>query len=984
MPLEIEEHAMEYANKSYSIIINLEFNELLQRYLPEPYIVVIEEEGKLGKMRARATEVTVPTFNIILSTEWANKILQFAKELSLGGLEEKYCSKKRAQNTLIKLFQDKVVKNSILKFFDRRLNDFLMQLKEWEIPLIVGMERNVKMEELKISHASQSAEPVLRFEKTNLGIKYSLKLDTGMDKPWSPFQSDVHILSNDYPWIVSDYLLYKLDKINGNKLRPFLKNECIFIKNEMVYTYFEKFILQVAQKADIEAEGFDVIQYNEIEGCSLNSTYDFVNKELVLDVIFHYKDSSFSFSSQANNKTRISVSDNKKISIIQIKRNFERENEWVKHLMQLGLEKNLSKRFRLSDEEDELGMIQFLIRQREVLEDAGFRLENQHVEGKSVILDPQSIHLTSKADNDWFDIHGVIEVGGHRIPFAQLLEFVRDGNRFYPLPDDTFFLIPQSWMTKYEEIAKFGEKNGDKVRIRKSQYTFIEEVEELSGTVQKDIVIEAEVDYTPSPHLNAILRPYQLEGVKWLIAHQQNGLGACLADDMGLGKTLQTIAVLSYTKDRLKRNKKSSSQQLTLFGEAMLEEISPLRALIILPSSLVFNWYREIRKFNPTLHVCRFVGPQRKKLERTLDTFDVVLTTYHLVLRDVEKLKSTNWEYIILDESQMIKNKESKMFKSINELTCENKISLSGTPIENSLSDLWSQMEFINPKMLGEFSFFNTHYLKPIERHRDEDALAQLAKMVKPFILRRTKEEVAKDLPPLTESVEYVNLEKAQKEVYEKVKSATRNYLLGLDNADRSYKFHVFSALTKLRQIANNPVMVDEDYESGSEKMNYILSKMETLYRSGHKVLIFSSFTKLIDLYTQQCDENEWKYVTLTGDKTQKQRETSVQAFQNEEAIHFFFISLKAGGVGLNLTAADYVFILDPWWNPFAEKQAIARAHRIGQDKKVNVIRYIAKDTIEEKILALQERKKTISDDVINFKEESLDLDRGDLEFVLG
>jgi len=975
---------MKHENKSYSIIVNLEFNELLQRYIPEPYIFALEQDGTIGRMKARATDITVPTYNIILPEEQTAKIMDFSMQLSLAGLESKYCTKKRAQNDLIKLFQTKEVKDSILKYFDRRLNDMFNVLKEWDISLIVGIERKVRLEELKVSHADQSAEPVLRFEKTNLGIKYSLKLDTEQSIPWSPFQKDVHILSNGNPWIIADYKLYKLEKINGNKLKPFLKKEDIFIKNEMVFTYFEKFILQVAQKAEIEAEGFDVIQYNEIEGCSLNSTFDFVNKELVLDVEFEYKDSSFLNSSIANNKTRISVSDGKNISIIQIKRDFEKEAKWIAKLKELGLELNMSKRFRLADDEDQYGMIQFLIKHKAQLANSGFALQKQNIEGKPVSMDQQSIHLKSNVENDWFDIHGVVEVGKHRIPFAQLLESVRDGNRFYLLPDGTHFLIPLTWMTKYEEIAKFGEREGDGFRIRKSQYTFIDEVEELSGTVQMDIVIDTDIDYTPSPHLNATLRPYQIDGVKWLIAHQQNGLGACLADDMGLGKTLQTIAVLSYTKDRLKRNKASSAAQMTLFGAEMMEEVSPLRALVILPSSLVFNWFKEIKKFNSSLHTIRFVGAQRKKQIATLDTFDVVLTTYHTVLRDIELLKSINWEYVILDESQMIKNKESKMFKSINKLTCENKISLSGTPIENSLSDLWSQMEFINPKMLGEFSFFKKNYLTPIERYRDEDALSQLARLVKPFILRRTKEEVAKDLPPLIESVEYVELHKAQRDIYDKVKSATRNYLLGLDNADRSFKFHVFAALTKLRQISNNPIMVDDSYEGGSEKMDYILSKMETLYKAGHKVLIFSSFTKLIKLYTEECDQREWSYTTLTGSHTQKQREASVQQFQEKAEINFFFISLKAGGVGLNLTAADYVFILDPWWNPFAEKQAIARAHRIGQDKKVNVIRYIAKDTIEEKILALQERKKTISDDIINFKEESLDLDVGDVEFVLG
>ena len=557
---------MKQSSKSYVFIVNLEFSEILQRYLPKPYIAIQENDGTIGRMKAQGTEVTAASYNLIHTSDQSTKIIDLSNQLSLAGLESKYCTTKRTQNTLIKVFQTKEVKDSILKYYDRRFNDLMLYLKELDIPLIIDVERKVKLEELKIVHVANSVEPILRFEKTQLGIKYSLKIDVKEGAPWSPFHKDVHILTNDFPWLIADYKLYRLEKINGNKLKPFLKNESIFIKNEMVFTYFEKFILQVAQKAEIEASGFDVIQYDEIEECRLHSTFDFVNKELVLDVLFQYKDASFSYSSSSNNKTRVSVSDKKEISIIQIKRNFEEEEKCISRLRKLGLSMNMSKRFRLEKEEDQFGMIQFLIQQQEELTNSGFAMEKQYVEGKEIALVPQSIHLTSSADNDWFDIHGVVEVGEHRIPFAQLLEAVREGNRFYILPDGTHFLIPQTWMTKYEEIAKFGEKKGDSVRIKKAQYTFIDEVDELSETVRKDIIIDTEIDYTPSPHLNATLRPYQLEGVKWLIAHQQNGLGACLADDMGLGKTLQTIAVLSYTKDRLKRNKASSPQQMTLFG----------------------------------------------------------------------------------------------------------------------------------------------------------------------------------------------------------------------------------------------------------------------------------------------------------------------------------------------------------------------------------------------------------------------------------
>ncbi len=977
---------MHSETKSYAIIINLEYNELLTRYLPEPYIVKVDYGHTLGSLRAKATTITIPSYNIIIDQSSSEKVVKLTDLLALTAIEEKFTTKKRNQNTLAKVMLVPEVRDLLLKYYDRLSSELFVYLRERCIPLIVDIVRKTRLENLKIVAAPNPIIPLLRFEKTQTGIKYALKLNNQHSAPWSPNTRDVHILTNHNCWIIVNYVIYQLKEINGNKLKPFLKNNHIFIKNDMVITYFEKFIIEVAKKSEIEAIGFEVMQTDEIKDCTISTSYDFISDEMVLDLIYKYDGAEFSLGNPAQNRTKLNISDDKQITISQVKRNRPHEERWLQKLLKKGLKVNHTKKIKLEDEEN-LGLIQFLIRNKDAIAESGFEVDAPVINGKEVSLEKQSISLRSSQNADWFDIHGVVKIGDDSVPFAHLLQYIKNTDRYYPLENGTFFLIPKSWMAKYEELAKFGIKDGDHVKIRKSQYSFLEEIEELSSTIKQSISEQKEVEYKQSPNLNAKLRPYQEAGVRWLINHQENGLGACLADDMGLGKTLQTIALLSYTKDKNRdnkpKNKKSSAGQLTMFAAEMKEEVNPLQALIILPSSLVFNWKEEIKKFNKTLHVLEFIGTKRRKSWDSLDKFDVILTTYHTVLRDIDKLKTLNWEYVILDESQMIKNKESKMFKAINEIPAENRLSLSGTPIENSLSDLWSQMQFINPEMLGSFSFFKAHYLNPIEKHQDTDALAQLANLIKPFILRRTKEEVAPDLPPLTEQIEYISLEKAQLDVYDKVKSATRNYLLGLDDSDRAYKFHVFAALTKLRQIANDPFMVDIEYKGGSEKKKHILSKMEEVKKSGHKVLIFSAFTKLITIFQNECETNGWNYVSLTGKDNQKQRKASVDAFQTDEKVSFFFISLKAGGTGLNLTAADYVFILDPWWNPFAEKQAIARAHRIGQEKPVTVIRYIAKETIEEKILKLQKRKTDLSNDIIHFDEEKLSLEKTDFQYLL-
>jgi non-specific serine/threonine protein kinase len=407
-----------------------------------------------------------------------------------------------------------------------------------------------------------------------------------------------------------------------------------------------------------------------------------------------------------------------------------------------------------------------------------------------------------------------------------------------------------------------------------------------------------------------------------------------------------------------------------------------LMALIIVPASLIFNWEEEIIKFCPKFSFYSLAGSTRHTQKNLLDQFDVVLTTYQTALRDISDLGKFSWQYIILDESHMIKNRESKIFKAVNQLNTVHKISLSGTPIENSLADLWSQMQFINPDILGTFSFFKKHFVLPIQQQQDEGALQQLRLMVEPFILRRRKQDVAKDLPEISSQIEYVPMTPAQEKMFEEEKSAARNYLLAISEETPDFTFHVLSSLLRLRQIANHPKLLDELSEVDSGKFNHVQEQINSVLASGHKVLIFSSFTSHLDLFSKVFDEYGRPYCLLTGKTSQKKRKEQVHLFQEDAKNQVFLISIKAGGTGLNLTRADYVFILDPWWNPFVEEQAIARAHRIGREQPISVIRFISKNSIEEKIILLQARKKILAAELIEGSEQ-VKLAKEDLRFLL-
>jgi SNF2 family DNA or RNA helicase len=393
-------------------------------------------------------------------------------------------------------------------------------------------------------------------------------------------------------------------------------------------------------------------------------------------------------------------------------------------------------------------------------------------------------------------------------------------------------------------------------------------------------------------------------------------------------------------------------------------------SLIVVPNSLVFNWYNEARKFTPNLKILVYTGINRIKNAKYFFSYDLVITTYGTVRVDLDIVKEFKFNYIILDESQSIKNATSQVSRAVKQLHAARRLVLTGTPIENSVQELWSQMAFVNPGLLGSLQSFTERFVYPIEKQKDIIKMQQLKAIINPFILRRTKDQVAKDLPAKMEQVVYCEMGTEQAEQYEKVKSYYRNEIIKSLREMGVSKSHftLLQGLTKLRQIANHPRLVNPDFVGECGKFNEVIAMAETALAEGHKVLLFSQFVSQLTIYREWMEKQKIDYCYLDGSMTNEARQKMVNRFQEGE-VPFFLISLKAGGFGLNLTKADYVFMIDPWWNPAVERQAIDRAHRIGQTQNVFIYKFITKDSIEEKILALQEKKKLLADNIIETDE---------------
>ncbi len=914
------------------------------------------------------------------------RLMRIAEQIQPAALEKYFNKNKKKTEPLAALYTDEVLKGQIQQYVHRRMNDLLALVQKHRFLVSREAERRTLVKDVLLTIENVPLEPLLTFRRLPEGsISYRLRLRDGQGTSWEIHTRDVVPVTNQEPWVIVDYHLYRLAHINGHMLLPFQKKSEVRVPAAQVKTYFQKVILKAAARVDhLEAEGFELVRHDADPVCRLEAYHDIFKGTWALAVYMDYPGASFPCFDPRKERTSLEFgNDDNNIRVVKVQRRPEAEAAYLNVLRQLGLEQGHGSQF-IAPCDDPLHLLQWLCTHRVSLEEQGFRVVAPQTDIGPIALHEARIVWETHQGNDWFDLRGKISAGEYCITFAQLAPYIQQGNRFYPLPDGTVLLIPQEWMSRFSHLALMGKKQGDTWRLLKSQRNLLSDaLPELFSSAKPTDKPPAEI-LQPAT-LQATLRPYQLQGFQWLAQHYHDNLGACLADDMGLGKTLQTIAALLYVKAQkpAEAQTASGSAQLSLFQPVVDDFFQPLQALIVLPASLVFNWQQELAQFAPSLHVLPYTGTNRLKDIRLLARYDVVLTTYQTALRDCELLTKIEWEYIVLDESQQIKNKDSQIFKALGQLRARHKISLSGTPIENALSDLWAQMQFINPDLLKSFHFFKEHFIIPIEKQQDEAAKTRLRSLVAPYLLRRTKEEVAKDLPHLHRQVFYCEMTPPQEKLYEEEKSKARNYLLEHYHPnDAQYLAIVHQTLMRLRQLVNHPGMILNDYTHDSGKFNQIMGAWDTIQKAGHKVLFFSSFVKYLNRFAQQWDEKGQPYSMLTGLHNAAQRKAEIQRFEHDPAVQAFLISIKAGGTGLNLTAANYVFILDPWWNPHVEEQAIARAHRIGQDKPVIAIKFITRNSIEDKILQLQERKMQLAEDILATA-NNMKIRKDDLDFLL-
>jgi superfamily II DNA or RNA helicase len=601
----------------------------------------------------------------------------------------------------------------------------------------------------------------------------------------------------------------------------------------------------------------------------------------------------------------------------------------------------------------------------------GWRVE---AEGR-VFRAPRDMQMRVSSGVDWFELHARVDFGDDvTANLQELLAALHRGEGTVVLDDGTRGLVPEEWLKRYAGIAQFGEAEGDHVRFRPSQTALLDALLASQPAIAVDeAFVRARaalqsfngiVPSDPPSSFTGTLRDYQRDALGWFTFLRKFGFGGCLADDMGLGKTVMVIALLEARRlGRVKARKKHQP------------------SLAVLPRSLVFNWMEEARRFAPELTVLDATGAARDL--RQVDEFDLVLATYGTLRRDIAVLKDVEFDYVILDEAQAVKNPATAASKSVRLLKGQHRLALSGTPIENHLGELWSLFEFLNPGFLGTAAAFKSATIGRPQSEPEE--LAILARAVRPFILRRTKEQVAPELPERSEQTIHCDLEGPQRKLYEQLRAHYRQSLLARiskTGINRS-KIQVLEALLRLRQAACHPALVDETRRGDSSaKLDVLVPRLTEVVAEGHKALVFSQFTSFLALVRERLDAEGITYAYLDGQT--RERAIPVARFQEDPACPVFLISLKAGGLGLNLTAAEYVFLLDPWWNPAVEAQAIDRAHRIGQERHVFAYRLIAKDTVEEKVAELQQSKRDLAEAILSADAGLIrDLKAEDVEWLL-
>jgi len=752
---------------------------------------------------------------------------------------------------------------------------------------------------------------------------------------------------------LSDDVMYLWQKAEDVlQAEKFLKEGNIQLSKDNWAEKMKKIILPLTKDYQVE---FDKSLIREVKSgepdvkLQLQERGDY----LVFQPVFNYK----GFETKPTDKENITIPDGDKILIIE--RNLEAEENFLKKL------ESLHSMFVRPDE----NKTNLVLKGVDVLRNNWFFLFVDAMnEMKVPVFGFEALrnfrfntarpntHIHVSSGLDWFDAKVEIEFGEQRVGIDEIKTALVNKQSFVQLGDGTLGILPDEWLKRYSLLFKVGDGRTDQLRLSKYHMSVIDELYENRD--EKELSFELDEKYerlkefknipeTAAPeHLQPILRPYQVSGFQWLNYLNDVGWGGILADDMGLGKTVQALSMLHHYK----------------------EINGSLKALVVCPTTLIYNWRNEVQKFAPALSFHIHHGSVRSRKVEELEKHNIVITTYGTLRSDIQVLLKMNFDYVILDESQAIKNPASKVTRAASLLNAKNRLCMSGTPLQNNTFDIFAQMNFLNPGLLGNMEFFRNEFATPIDKFGEQEQKEHLRKLLFPFILRRTKEQVAKDLPEKTETILFCEMEKEQRKVYEAYRNSFREKILGTidqQGIGRS-QLTILQGLMKLRQICDSPAILNEEekYPNHSIKLDELAREIEENI-GDHKALIFSQFLGMLALIKKKLIKDNIPFEYFDGSTSAPDREKAIQNFQNNDDCRVFLISLKAGGVGLNLTAADYVYIVDPWWNPAVEQQAIDRTHRIGQTKNIFAYRMICVDTIEDKILELQERKRKLASELI-------------------
>jgi len=783
----------------------------------------------------------------------------------------------------------------------------------------------------------------LKFRWEKVGNKYILK--TNLDKENLIFASDI------FEYSPSENVLYQIEpEINEYLLKSFLNAQPLDKeKTAKLYFFLKEFGFDI-EKPDFAEE----IEIKEKPVPVLKINY---NKEKnFITIKFKVKYGNYYFTPFSEEKSFI----HEKLKEITVVRDLKKEEIYEKRLKNTNLRNIIfsSKRYFIDLEGSYLEeLYQFLENDIQQLKSEGWEIEyeTELPEFGSGEIDFE----IEEEDNWWFDVSLKIKLGNEEIDLLPILKNILQNYDVKRLPETIFVRHNENRILRIKRndiqpvintiLNLYGKKDTENLKISKAEIHLIEDRlinNEKIRNLKTKLTNFKKIQKISQPKgLKAKLRDYQVEGISWINFLYEYGFNGILADDMGLGKTIQVLSFLQYLKENKKLNKPS---------------------LIVIPTTLISNWEREIQKFTPDLKFITIYGKDRKKLIENIKDKDIVLTTYSLIQRDYELYKDKQFLYLILDESQKVKNPKTKTYKAVKNIKAEHRLALSGTPIENNLTELWGIFNILMSGFLGSHKEFSETYKTPIEKHNDRNAKKILSKKIKPFILRRTKKQVLKELPPKIEIVKYTKFSEKQAKLYESVRISLNKEireLLKKQGIEKS-QIHILDALLKLRQICCHPSLLKIDTKQKikeSAKLDLLEDILEDLIEEDRKILIFSQFVEMLNLIENEVvNKKDYKYMKLTGQT--RNREKIIDEFKNNPDIKIFLISLKAGGVGLNLTEADTVIIYDPWWNPFVENQAVDRTYRIGQDKPVFVYKLIVENSIEEKILKLQEKKKQLQE----------------------